>query len=791
VSSGTTVRRDKIFSTEILDFLNHLKTTAGCLRSHPKDGPEVAAAGAAALKSLETVLKHGRKLVLASAANGLLINGRRLGAKDFPTVTLESSLVSLFLDAGIRNVVFRKGAAPAEFLVFLDGLLNRFWDLKDARAIHQRLLKDGVTSMGVDESDDDAGAAALDPAPQDGADRLPGLLSVDKGREGIVELARLFQAAPENLRPGIRKVAAILLEAYRHEPRLASALRRFVAAEAPDLMPAWLSEGTGIDGGAAAQAEGLLSLSADEQAQPLIQQAPPLIRNLLAASRGDLAARLLARLAGVLLDSASERRRAAAEALLSLHPAWDDEPFSTTREGFETLLRSALDAEKDPATYGKMMEVAAILADGRLKRGEPELALETLSLLRRHREAKEPSLAFRPEIASATLGRILRSAGFPPVLERLRTGDPIALRVVEALGDAAAKCLVVEIPKIELTSNRLPLAQAISRIGPGAAAVLSDELQKSTSPIETLRLLEALPHAAPEEIAIVALSSTLHHRVGEVRRQSASILTEQAYARSGELLLQALPGEKEPTTRVMMVEGLGRLRVSGAFEALATIADSRSESDDLRAAACAALAALGHKEAIPILASISSKSSRGVGTLKKTSLALRTAAIRALGLFPSTPEAREAIKKVVDESDATLKAVAMEALSKNPTPSPVVSAVRPTPPHPTPPGGVKLAGSLQEIAFDQVCQLVGGSEKTGLLMLTLGSRVANIWFERGLVVAAEFERLKDQEAFNAIARQRKGDFVFQPSERPPERRIQAPVHMMLLEAFRIADEGTK
>src|SRR6185503_11731294 len=107
---------------------------------------------------------------------------------------------------------------------FLDGLLNRFWDLKDSRAIHQRLLKDGVTSMGVDESDDDAGAAALDPAPQDGADRLPGLLSVDKGREGIVELARLFQAAPENLRPGIRKVAPILIEAYRHEPRLASAL---------------------------------------------------------------------------------------------------------------------------------------------------------------------------------------------------------------------------------------------------------------------------------------------------------------------------------------------------------------------------------------------------------------------------------------------------------------------------------------------------------------------------------------------------------------------------------------
>jgi hypothetical protein len=440
-----------------------------------------------------------------------------------------------------------------------------------------------------------------------------------------------------------------------------------------------------------------------------------------------------------------------------------------------------------------MADIAGNLSDGRLERGEPELALETLSLLHRHREVADPAAAFRPAIAARTLERVTRSAGFTPLLERTRAGDPIAIRVLEALGDHAARRLVEEIKTIELSANRLPLAEAIAKIGPAAATILSDELQKAPSPAVALRLLEALAHAAPESIAIVALSSTLHHRVGDVRRRTASILTERAYAQSGELLLQALPAEKEPTTRAMIVEGLGRLRVSPAFEALATIADSRSESDDLRATACAALAALGHKEAIPILAAICSKTSRGAGTLKKASPALRSAAIRALGQFPSASEARDAIKKFVDDSDSdtNLKRVAMEALSKNPTPSPAGAAARVTPPHATPPGGVKLAGSLQEISFDQVCQLVGTSEKTGLLILTFGARAARIWFERGLVVAAEFERLKDQEAFNAIARQRKGDFLFQPAERPPERRLQAPVHMMLLEAFRVADEGLR
>ena len=51
-----------------------------------------------------------------------------------------------------------------------------------------------------------------------------------------------------------------------------------------------------------------------------------------------------------------------------------------------------------------------------------------------------------------------------------------------------------------------------------------------------------------------------------------------------------LRDEKEPTNRATIVEGLGKLRVSTAFEALASLADSRAESDELRSAACMALA---------------------------------------------------------------------------------------------------------------------------------------------------------------------------------------------------------
>ena len=626
--------------------------------------------------------------------------------------------------------------------------------------------------------------------PEKAPDPAAGLLSLEKGCDAVGELARLLRLAPEETRSSLRKVGNILIEAFRHDPNLLALMRQFLTSEAADMIPVWMSEeavASAQETGPAARAKVLLALPAEEQAEPLVLEAAALVRELLGMARTDLAAKILARLTGILMDRQKERRHGAAEALLNLHPAWDSEPLSAAREGFETLLRTAIEAETDGATYGRLAEIAAFLADGRLRRGEPELALETLSLLRRHHGSKESATAFRTDVATRALDRITKSEGFPTVLKRLRNGDPVALRVAEALGEPAAGILVDEIKKIEAAPQRLPFAEAISRIGPGAATVLSEELQKSDEPAEALRLLEAIPHAAPENIATVALASTIHHPSHGVRRRTAAILTERAWAGSGDLLLQALREEKEPGNRATIIEGLGRLRVTAAFEVLASVADERSESDDLRAAACMALARLGHAEAIPVLAGIASKGSRGMGQLKSASPTLRGAAIRALGHFPTNPAAREALKKITEDSDPALQAAARETLYRPSGQEPPAAAPSTT----KKPTSVKLGGSLQEVSFDQICQLVGSSEKTGLLLLTLEGRTARVWFKQGLVIAAEFERLQDQPAVNAIARLKKGEFVFQPGERPPEARINCPVHLMLLEAARVADESKK
>jgi hypothetical protein len=778
-------------STAVLDILGNLKVAVAQLRLHPKDSPEVAKAGTDAFQSLKTYLDAHPDLVLGTSHAGLTVNGQQLEPKDSATATLEGALIPVFTAAGVRSIVFRKGAALEELLTFVDAFVR----LKSGREITQRLLAERVTTIGVDGTEDTTVPA--EPPRAEKPDKASGHLSLEKARDAVAELARLRSAAPEELRPGLRKVAHALLEAFRHDPRLAALLRQSLPAEAADLVPPWMTDDSrsgSQDSGPAAQAKALLALAGEEQAALLVREAPGLVRDLMTESRSDLAAKILARLTSVLMDRTPERRGAAADALRALEFAWDAEPLSAARDGFETLLRAAIDAELDPAAYGKLAELAALLTDGRLRQDEPGLTLETLSLFRRHQTAKDAATAFRRQTAAGTIDKILESAGFPTVLDRLRTGDPVALRVAETLGDAAAPALVEEMKKIEASSQRMPFADALSRIGAGGAARLSEELQKSDDPSALLRLLESLPHAAPENIAVDALSSTLHHAVSAVRRKSAEILTERAYVRSGDLLVLALKEEKEPTNRAAIVEGLGKLRVTGAFEALATFADDRSEAEEIRAAACMALARLGHAEAIPILASVASKTSRGLGLLKANSSALRITAIRALGHFPTQPQAREALKKITEDSDAAVQAAAKETLYRpgQKTPSPYSrEAQQAAAVQEMKTSNVKLAGALQEVAFDQICQLVGTSEKTGLLAIHLDGGVASIWFDQGMVVAAEYDRLQDQAAFNAIARLKKGTFGFQPSERPPERRIQSPVHLMLLEAFRVADEGKK
>src|SRR5262249_3025883 len=100
-----------------------------------------------------------------------------------------------------------------------------------------------------------------------------------------------------------------------------------------------------------------------------------------------------------------------------------------------------------------------------------------------------------------------------------------------------------------------------------------------------------------------------------------------------------------------------------------------------------------------------------------------------------------------------------------------------------------FSGLISEIPLDQICQVVGTSRMTGLLLANFEGPTAKIYFDKGLVVAADFEGKKDQEAFNAFFGFKEGAFVFKPGERTLEPRMKSSVDQVLVGAFGATQAG--
>jgi len=246
--------------------------------------------------------------------------------------------------------------------------------------------------------------------------------------------------------------------------------------------------------------------------------------------------------------------------------------------------------------------------------------------------------------------------------------------------------------------------------------------------------------------------------------------------------------EADAAVRATLVEALGDLRYKDAVEVLLELAEGRTEADEVRSEACVALGRIADRAAISILARLSSGGGGGLSNFFRPVVReIRVAATRALGSFPTDLTARETLRRLLADALPSVRAAAQEAQESPLLAVPSARSATRDPRSQT----WKLAGSLAEVPLDQICQLVASAQKTGLLTLHFDGRKARVFFEEGMVVAAEFEGRRDQAAFDVFCRRQGGHFSFRPNEAAPERRMKAPVAQCLLEAFRVADEAAR
>jgi hypothetical protein len=374
--------------------------------------------------------------------------------------------------------------------------------------------------------------------------------------------------------------------------------------------------------------------------------------------------------------------------------------------------------------------------------------------------------------------------GFASLSEKVRAGDPEATRIIEALDAAATRFLIREIKSADSPARRMHFASFIARAGAGAATVLMDDLQKTNVPSDVMHLIEVLPHAMPADMAEMALGGLLRHGSVSVRRRAATMLAEQSYPRAGGLLLDMLATEGDGQTRLIFVECLGRLRFRGAVDVLNRLADERNHAEDLRCAACAALGRIGDVRAVPVLTKLYYKGEKALTKVfKLVPTSVRASAARALASFPTHKDAREALKAAKEDHDPSVRAVANQALyaplqdafGERALGVTVISAASEAGP------GMKVGGVTLEIQMDAICLRLGVLEATGLLLFNFNGPIGKIWFDAGLVVAAEFESRRDHEAAIFMAGRREGYCLFSPGESATERRMLSQVSSLLQE----------
>jgi response regulator RpfG family c-di-GMP phosphodiesterase len=102
-----------------------------------------------------------------------------------------------------------------------------------------------------------------------------------------------------------------------------------------------------------------------------------------------------------------------------------------------------------------------------------------------------------------------------------------------------------------------------------------------------------------------------------------------------------------------------------------------------------------------------------------------------------------------------------------------------------------VAGSLREMGFPELVQVLSQSRKSGALKVRVSNGDAGeVHFDEGQIVNAMWTRSRGEEAFFQMCALTDGDFSFDPAFKATARVIQASAESLLLEGMRRMDENS-
>jgi HEAT repeat protein len=481
--------------------------------------------------------------------------------------------------------------------------------------------------------------------------------------------------------------------------------------------------------------------------------------------------------------------------MITLYPMMESDEFKDARAAVESRAQAAVGVERDKGIYPPFVDLSVLCMENLLSRGGMEQAAPLLEALRKQAQVDDKEYADRRAISVRGVEKVAAGKNYPAILEKLRAKNPFAIRMIEAFGPTAARSLIERMKVSDSVAERTDLAQLILKAGPEAAEIMAEELQQVRAPSEALKLLDLVPLSMADSQAESALGMSLRHPALAVRRKAATLLGGRGFPRAGSYLVEALRKEADPSARLLFVETIGNLKYDAALTTLGTILDSRSETDDVRSTAAAALANLGKPGAIPLLTRASAKGRGFTLVLNAAPTSVRAAAVRALGAYTRFPEARDALRKAQEDPEVLVREAAREALLSSIVKVFGDSAKRA--------GFVSdsdqlsrfsqggVAGYLSEVPLDQICQIMEEGQRTGLLYLNVGGSNAKVYVDKGDVIFAEYNGLKGQDAFNLFCRWEGTYFMFSPGIHSPTPGAPRSLIKMMMDACELRDRNDR
>jgi response regulator RpfG family c-di-GMP phosphodiesterase len=102
-----------------------------------------------------------------------------------------------------------------------------------------------------------------------------------------------------------------------------------------------------------------------------------------------------------------------------------------------------------------------------------------------------------------------------------------------------------------------------------------------------------------------------------------------------------------------------------------------------------------------------------------------------------------------------------------------------------------VSGSLEEMGFPELVQILAQGRKTGALKIRSGGDMGELHFVGGDIYQANWGRARGEDAFYAMCRLRTGEFSLDPNFKAEQRAIQVSAEGMLLEGMRRMDEESR